>query len=92
MAESKISILTRDFGKMSVDVAGIKTALAGFNGKKGALNELKTAQKNIKENTEWRLKTIGALKMLKLILIFLTGSWALTFLTVALRMLNIIHI
>ena len=51
-------------------VTEIKTALVGFDGTTGALDE-------VKKNTKWRLKISGALILLSLLA---TGGWAVTLL------------
>ena len=60
MTESKINILTKKVDNINITIAEVKTALVGFNGKGGALKE-------VKENTNWRLEISGALKLLYLL-------------------------
>ena len=57
MAESKMNILTNKIDDMQIIVTEIKTALVGFNGTKGALDEVKL-------NTTWRNQISGALKLM----------------------------
>jgi len=58
---TQLSILVSKVDNTNKVVAEIKTALVGFDGSGGALDE-------VKKNTVWRLKVSGALKLLYLLI------------------------